>query len=133
MLVSSDLFRVLGIQPILGRTFEEGEFSVGGPGAVIVSHSFWRSRLSGLDDVLGEPLTINGNSHAIVGVMPSGFQFPFASDVWLPWTGLLEEDRHLTRNLQVVGRLSVGATAEGVEAELGEILARAQSRVAVWS
>ena len=126
VLVSSDLFRVLGIQPVLGRTFEEGEFSVGGPGAVIVSHSFWRSRLSGLDDVLGEPLTINGNSHAIVGVMPSGFQFPFASDVWLPWTGLLEEDRHLTRNLQVVGRLSVGATTEGVEAELGEILARTE-------
>ena len=124
VLVSSDLFRVLGIRPILGRTFEEGEFNAGGPGAVIVSHSFWRSRLSARDDVLGESLTINGNPHAIVGVMPSGFQFPFASDVWLPWTGLLEENRRLTRNLQVVGRLSAGATAEGVADELGEILAR---------
>ncbi len=126
VLVSSDLFGVLGIQPVLGRTFEEGEFNVGGPGAVIVSHSFWQSRLSGLDDVLGRALTINGNSHAIVGVMPSGFRFPFASDVWLPWTELSEENRRLTRNLQVVGRLSVGATAEGVEAELGEILARSE-------
>ena len=57
VLVSSDLFGVLGIQPVLGRTFEEREFNVGGPGAVIVSHSFWQSRLSGLDDVLGRPLT----------------------------------------------------------------------------
>ena len=126
VLVSSDFFRVLGIQPVLGRTFEEGEFNAGGPGAVIVSHGFWRSRLSARDDVLGEPLTINGNSHAIVGVMPSGFQFPFSSDVWLPWTGLLEENRRLRRNLQVVGRLSVGATTKSVEAELGEILAGAE-------
>ena len=126
VLVSSDLFQVLGIRPILGRTFKEGEFNVGGPSTVIVSHSFWRSRLLARDDVLGQPLTINGNSHTIVGVMPSRFRFPFASDVWLPWTGLLEENRRLTRNLQVVGRLSEGATAEGVEVELGEILARAE-------
>lgn len=126
VLVSPDLFRVLGIQPILGRTFEGGEFNAGGPGAVIVSHGFWRSRLSARDDVLGEPLTVNGNSHAIVGVMPSGFQFPFSSDVWLPWIGLLEENRRLTRNLQVVGRMSAGATTKSVEAELGEILARAE-------
>lgn len=123
-LVSPDTFRLLGSQPIVGRVFGESEFHVGGPGAVIVSHSFWHSRLSARDDVLGQPLTINGNSHAIVGVMPSGFRFPFASEVWLPWTTLSEEDRRLTRNLQVVGRLSTGVSAEGAEAELGGVLAR---------
>lgn len=126
VLVSSDLFQVLGIQPILGRTFEEDEFNIGGPSAAIVSHSFWRSRLSAREDVLGQPLKINDNSHVIVGVMPRGFRFPFASDVWLPWTGLLEENRRLIRNLQVVGQLSAGATEESAEAELGEILARAE-------
>lgn len=126
VLVSSDLFQVLGIQPILGRTFEEDEFNIGGPSAAIVSHSFWRSRLSAREDVLGQPLKINDDSHVIVGVMPSGFRFPFASDVWLPWTGLLEENRRLIRNLQVVGQLSAGTTPESVEAELGEIVARAE-------
>ena len=126
VLVSSDLFQVLGIQPILGRTFEEDEFNRGGPSAVIVSHSFWQSRLSAREDVLGQPLKINDNSHAIVGVMPSGFRFPFASDVWLPWTGLSEENRRLIRNLQVVGQLSADTTPESVEAELGEILVRAE-------
>lgn len=126
VLVGPGLFGVLGSRPVLGRTFDESEFNAGGSGAVIVSHGFWRSRLAARDDVLGQPLTIDGNSHAIVGVMPSGFRFPFASDVWLPWTRLSEESSRHTRNLRVAGRLSAGVPAQGAEAELGGILAHTE-------
>ncbi|MDE0103836.1 MAG: ABC transporter permease [Bryobacterales bacterium] len=131
-LVSLDLFRVLAIQPILGRTFAETDFRLGAPGTVIISHHFWQSRFLARTDVLGLSLIINATPHAIVGVMPAKFAFPFSSSVWLPWTDLSVDNRRHASSLQVVGRLPREADIERAKVELSAIMARSERERAVF-
>jgi putative ABC transport system permease protein len=70
---SFDLFRALGVQPLLGRAYSEDE-DLGGKDAVIVlSHEFWQRRLGGRRDVLDVRLTTDGRPRTVIGVMPPGF------------------------------------------------------------
>ena len=69
---------MLGIEPILGRLFVEGEDKEGADREVILSYGLWQRRFSGDPNVLDKPILLDGNSYVVVGVMPSGFQFaPF--------------------------------------------------------
>src|SRR5262245_27853760 len=74
--VSADLFPLLGVAPVLGRTFLPEEDQIGGPRAVILSHGLWRRRFSSDPEIMGKSLTLDGESYTVVGVMPPGFQFP---------------------------------------------------------
>jgi len=71
--VSSSLFTVLGTQPVVGRAFTADEDEQGKPTTAILSHAFWQRNFGGKTDVIGQTLSINGNSTQIVGVMPSDF------------------------------------------------------------
>ncbi len=127
VLMTQDLFRVLGVQPVMGRAFAEEELHSGGPGAVVVSHTFWQSRFAGRSDALGQSVAVDGDLREIVGVMPRGFHFAWSADVWVPWTSP-DTDNQRLRNLRVIGRLSPNSTVQGAEAELSEIVARAESQ-----
>jgi len=70
--VSAGLLELLGIEPALGRAFTAGEHSLGGDLVVVVSHDFWRERLSARPEVLGETLLVGSQPHVIVGVLPAG-------------------------------------------------------------
>jgi putative ABC transport system permease protein len=91
-LVSAGLLPVLGVKPLLGRTFlpeEEGRSGAGAP-VVVVGHDFWRSQLGGDSAVLGKPLMLDGQARTVIGVMPAGFRFPEGADnpggaaLWVP-------------------------------------------------
>jgi putative ABC transport system permease protein len=68
--VSWTYFDVLGIRPFLGRDFTERDGRPGSPPAVIVSHAFWRQRLGGVPDAVGRAIRLDGEDHALVGVLP---------------------------------------------------------------
>jgi predicted permease len=68
--VSWAFFRVLGIQPALGRDFAEADGRPGTPPSVVLSDAFWRQRLGGRRDVIGGPITLDGVEHTIIGVLP---------------------------------------------------------------
>jgi len=70
--VSHSYLDVLGIDPILGRGFRPEEDAPGAPRVVIISHGYWRDRLGGNPDVLGTPLTLDGEPWTVVGVLPPG-------------------------------------------------------------
>jgi putative ABC transport system permease protein len=129
--VSADLFRIVGVQPILGRGFSPGEDEPGKNRIAVIGHTFWKTELEGDRDVIGKSITIDGAPHQIVGVMPPGFRFPVGGkeiEVYAPFPHSaldvgLRETRG-ARYLNVVGRLADGASLPRANAELATISRR---------
>lgn len=79
--VTANLFQVLGVQPMLGRSFLPEEERPGSPSTVIISHDLWQ-RLFGSDrNVINKTLTLNGHTVAVVGVMPPAFELQFPTSM----------------------------------------------------
>ncbi|MGH9535724.1 MAG: ABC transporter permease [Terriglobales bacterium] len=88
-LVSRHYFSVLGVRPILGRSFVPAETHAGGRLAVVLSHRFWRRHLGGRTNVLGREIELNGLGYTVAGVAPAGFGGLFSGvnpDFWAPVT-----------------------------------------------
>jgi putative ABC transport system permease protein len=122
-LVTSDFFRVLRVQPVIGRTFAPEETVPGAPPVAVVSHSFWRERLGATRDLSSAKLRIGAVSLAVVGVAPPGFQFPESADIWTPaepQNGGMGRTGH---NDDVIARIADGATVDAARAELSSIAA----------
>lgn len=73
--VSAGFFRALGVAPILGRDFVDGEDRKAAPRTIIISYAAWQQRYGGRPDVLGQTVTLDGNPNTIVGVLPKEFHF----------------------------------------------------------
>jgi len=122
--VTASMFSVLRIAPLLGRSFSADEEFRGGPNAVILSESEWRSRYNAAPDIIGKTLIVNSAPRQIVGVMPAHFAYPTpATRVWLPVkltdSGAVEDFSYTG-----VARLAPGATAAQAQAELAAALPR---------
>jgi putative ABC transport system permease protein len=130
--VSASLFSVLGVQPLLGRTFLPEEDRRGDAAkSVLLSHGFWQQQLGSDPRVLGRALTLDGQPHLVLGVMPPGFRFPEGEDnpegttLWLPLG--LDPDKVPDRQwhtLIVVGRLAPGVSLERARDEMNTVAAR---------
>ena len=126
---SADLFATLGIAPARGRAFTPEEDTPGNTQAVILSDGFWRRRLGGDPQAIGQTLTLGGLHRTVVGIMPPGFRFAGDAELWLPLA--LDASQQLSRQgnavrVKVGGRLKPGVTLEAARAELATILARQQ-------
>jgi macrolide transport system ATP-binding/permease protein len=83
--VSAGFFRTLGVTPMLGRDFYEGEDSLTASRTVMLSYSAWKQRFGGSAGVLGKTVTLNGDPRIIVGVLPPEFHFASgAAEFWTP-------------------------------------------------
>ena len=133
-----EIFKVLGVDPILGRTLLPEDAEPGKPPVAVLSYGLWQRRFGGQSDVIGKPILLNGVNRTIVGVMPRNFQFHIKqrsgtgrpAEVWttLPMpSGSIESDRG--RFLSVVARLKDGVTPEQAAAELRTIQARLSDEV----
>jgi putative ABC transport system permease protein len=82
---TANVFVVLGMQPILGRTLDLVDEEADAPPVVVVSERLWRSRFGGDANVIGRSIALNGTNHTVVGVVPPDFQFPDKETlVWVP-------------------------------------------------
>jgi predicted permease len=115
--VGRGFFRVLGVQPLYGREFSLDEDRRGGPAAVIVSHEFWQSTLGGDPAVVGRSITLRGEPHTVVGVMPPAVQTGVHTDLWTPLRAGTDGEGS-GENYQVLLRLSPGVTRAAVDTEL---------------
>ncbi len=82
-IVSADFFDVLGIKPVIGRSFSRAdEQAGGGPGGlkVILTHEMWQRQFGGDRSALGRTLTMDRKPYTVIGVLPAGFQFPIRTD-----------------------------------------------------
>ncbi|HYV99501.1 MAG TPA: ABC transporter permease [Gemmatimonadaceae bacterium] len=125
--VTFKFFDVLGVLPMLGRTFSDTNDAK----VAVLSHGFWERRFGGAKDIVGKPVTLSGETFTIIGVMPPGFAFPrgaelpagfqFAprTDIWTPLI-ISEGDRRNfgTMNLSGVARLKPGVQRLQAEATM---------------
>jgi putative ABC transport system permease protein len=135
--MSSGMFRVLGVAPLRGRTFEGEDDQRSGRKNVVISHSYWQEHLGGSESVLGSTIdvdTFRGGKFTVVGVMPSGFEFPRGAKLWLSlgdWGGGPLPDSGTVEKgapwYTVFARLKPGVTLDRVAAEAGAIARRVSS------
>src|SRR5215468_2950924 len=83
-LVSRDFFDVLRVQPIRGRTFSPDEQRPGAPSVALVRYGYWKEHLGANTDLSSLRLTVDNRPTSVVGILPAGFNFPEASEIWLP-------------------------------------------------
>jgi predicted permease len=103
--VTKDFFGVMGVLPEIGRGFTAEETQQGGTPAVVVSQGFWRRALQSNPDLPSLRLEIEGVSARVVGVMPAGFDYPAAAEVWFPKELTPDDTGRTAHNLRVVARL----------------------------
>jgi len=125
--VTADVLANLGVPPLLGRVFVEGEDDLDSPPLMVLSHHVWRQRFESSPDIVGRSVRANGTQTEIIGVMPEGFRFPFDHDLWINMR--LDPDALPRRSLLVspVGRVKPGISFLAATAELRAITARAEA------
>jgi putative ABC transport system permease protein len=135
--VTADLFPLLGVQPMLGRTFLPDEDKPSSTGRVVVlSQSLFQRRFGSDPSIMNQAITLDGLSFTVVGVMPASFEFPIQNDPVELWTTIAGDasgsepitDQRGAHFLQVVGRLKPGVTQEQAQAELTTIAARLEQQ-----
>jgi putative ABC transport system permease protein len=124
--VSANLFSLLGVEPQLGRSFLPEEDQPGSGHSVIISHGLWQRRFGSDPGLVGKPLSLNGETFTVVGVMPQGFQFPSREvEVWVPIAFTQREaSSRGSHYLQVIARLKPGVTLQQAQTEMTAIAAR---------
>ncbi|MGD8816245.1 MAG: ABC transporter permease [Acidobacteriota bacterium] len=118
--VSPPFFDVLGVAPVMGRTFDADDGVVGQNHNIVVSHAFWQSYLGGADDVLGRTVEIEDSTFTVIGVMPEDFEFvTWNAQVWFSfaWPEQMRTAYH-RNNYRMIGRLKPGATVQQAQQQL---------------
>lgn len=122
--VSASFFSVLGVQPVLGRSFVAKEDRAGGDLVAVLSHGLWQRRFGGDKNILGSKITISGRSMTVVGVMPTGFDFPEKSQLWTSLRLDPAEERRDNRAYSALARLKSAVTLQQAQSQISTINAQ---------
>lgn len=131
------LFRTLGVEPVMGRTFAPEEEVDGGPRVIILSNGYWQGALGGDPGIIGTTLTLDGEPVEIIGVMPEGFEFRRAAQFWVPArAGEGYATGRGNNNFFMVGRLRDGVTIQQAQSQMDAVALQIQEAnpdFAEWS
>jgi putative ABC transport system permease protein len=126
--VTSDIFPLLGVQPLLGRMFLPEEDQPGREHEVILSFRAWQQRFGGDNGIIGCPMMLDGEKYTIVGVMPRNFKFaPFwatKAELWAPLPLAARAAERSGNSLRLFARLKPGVTLQQARAEMATITSR---------
>jgi len=130
--VSANFFDVLGVRPLLGRTFIASDDAKGADAVLVLSYKYWQTRYGGDPRIVGRVFQMNNRPHAVIGVLPPIPQYPTESDVYMPTSACpfrsapsCVSDRNC-RMMTAFGRLKDGATLAQARADLSTIAAQLQ-------
>jgi putative ABC transport system permease protein len=134
--VTTDLFPLLGVAPMLGRTFLPDEDKPNGTNVIILSQQLFQKRFNSDPSILNQSITLNGEPYTIVGVMPATFEFPIQNEPVELWTTIAGDASGKTpvtnqrgaHFLRVIGRLKPNVTSEQAQSELNAIAARLEKQ-----
>jgi predicted permease len=122
-----DFLNVIGVKPLIGRTFAPGEDEIGATPIVIISEQLWRRKLNSSPDALGKSLDLDGKSFTIIGVLPASFDLSGSFrgvDIYVPvgqWENSFLPKRGAGLGFHGVGRLKPGVSIEQARADLARI------------
>ncbi len=125
--VNENFFQLLGVGPQLGRLFTEADDRYGAPRTVVLGHGFWQQRFGGEADVIGKTLLLTGETYTVIGVLPPGFEYFEASDVYIPISLFLAPDSGFADrgssagDSYAVARLKPGVTLEQATSEMAAL------------
>ncbi|MDB4878104.1 MAG: permease [Gemmatimonadetes bacterium] len=122
---TANFFDVLGVRPLVGRTFSAGEDAIGAPKVVLLSYGFWQRQFGGDRAVVGRAVTLDGTAATIIGVLPESFQFARqgGAQIWVPIDrGKVQREQRGNHWLNVVARLKPNATAATAAQDLSAIM-----------
>ena len=127
---SANFFQVLGVEPILGRTFQAGEDQQGGPRVTVLTYGLWQRKFGGNPGVLGQQLTINGEGYTVIGILPASFQFALRNnELWLPYQPTQNQlTRRYMHGTNLIGRLKPGVDATQATSDLNVIAKRIEQQ-----
>lgn len=115
--VTYDFAKVLGAQPVLGRTFTPEEDGPTPSRVVVIGYGLWQTRFAGARDVVGKALRINSVQYTVIGVLPPNADFPGNTRYWLPLNGDPNQQGQ-SYSFEGLGRLKPGVTIEQAKADL---------------
>ncbi|HEY6212041.1 MAG TPA: ABC transporter permease, partial [Vicinamibacterales bacterium] len=124
---SASLFQLIGQRPIIGRDFKPDDDRIGADPVVILGNGMWKKRYGADPSIVGKTINVNTVSAAVIGVMPPDMQFPFNTDLWMPFAQLppdLRDSKRNARLYQGIGQLAEGVTLAQARSELTAISAR---------
>jgi putative ABC transport system permease protein len=129
--VNWNLFKLLGVQPQLGRLFIAEDDRYGAPGTVLLSHGMWQEKFGGAADVIGKKLTLSGEVYEVIGVLPPGFEYFSPTDVFTPIGLLLKPktgmtDRGTSMGLTALARLKPGVMLAQANDEMARLAAQVE-------
>jgi len=121
--VSANFLHILGVDPLLGRSFLPGEDRAGGPAVAMISAELWRRRFGGHPAVVGKDADLAGTPYTVIGVLPPRFQFPSpGTDVWVTrpseLSSISPHSRPISPILRVFGRLRPHVSLQQADAEV---------------
>ena len=126
--ISSDYLALLGVKPVIGRLFAEGEDEIGASPIVLIGEGFWNRKFGAAPDIVGQGLTLDGKTFTIVGVVPATFKLQVGnflpSDVYAPigqWTNPILPNRAAGLGFHGVGRLKPGVTIQQARADMKRV------------
>ena len=129
--VTPNIFKLLGVQPLLGRTFTEDEGQPGGPQVVLLSEGLWKQAFNADREMAGKTIRVNGKPRTVVGVMPASFRFPeimgqdLHKGLWLPIQPTIEMQKDRGSHFfSIVAGLKSGVAMAQAQAELAAIAQR---------
>ena len=115
-------FEALGVEPLLGRGFREGDDRPGAEPVMLLSYELWRDRYGSAPDIVGRAIRANGVHRVVIGVMPDKFAFPIREAVWTPLVvNPLATKRGQGPNHQVIARLKPDVSIAQAKAQLSSI------------
>ena len=120
--VSAPYFDILGIRPVLGRTFAAGEDTLGKDHVLVLSRRFWQSQFGGDASVIGRDVILDGEAHTVIGVLGSGEFDRRWADAWMPLAFPADAVRNF-HYLNAIARLKPGVSFEQAQAEMSQIAA----------
>jgi putative ABC transport system permease protein len=122
--VTANFFSTLGVSPMLGRGFRPEEEVGGDDYVVVLSHGFWQRQFGGDPAVVGSTISLSGQPHTVIGVMPPDFRFWGERDVWAPTRTDVPNSNRRSEYLTAIGRLRPGLTIEQADVEIATIAKR---------
>jgi len=126
--VTHEFFDTMQVRPALGRAFVSENGRAGGERVVLLSHGLWTRRFGADPATVGRQITLNGLSHAVLGVMPASFAQPSDAEFWLPLAPVGQFESLFTARgaywATIIGRLKPGVTRAAAQAEMDGIAVR---------
>ena len=125
----ANFFHLLGVEPLLGRTWAAGEDQRGKDDVTILSYGLWQSRFAGDPHAVGQSIELNARKYTIVGVMPASFRFPWRSQLWIPQV-MDGKELHGRGShwANAIGRMKPGVSIQAALADLKIIAARLEKQ-----